>query len=511
MNKIPNIRALSRKIYLTLPPPTEEDCRTDEERILQAIGDGEEPVHMPLSIYRKLYPLCPQADWKVTVTLAFTGAIWEITELEPGDRSGEHYGICADLGSTTLVAELVDLGTGEVLGRESAYNHQIAYGEDILTRIFYCKDQPERLEEIRLATVATFGEVLAALEGQTGVRASQCAAMVVAGNTTMIHFLLGLDAFCVFSSPYATRTLRPGFQKGSDLGIPVNGYVYCYPGRANYLGGDIISGMIATGIWEREDISVFLDIGTNGELVVGNKDFLAAGAGAAGPALEGGVVRTGMRALAGAVDHVSIQDGEIRCTTIGGATPEGICGSGIVDLLAQLFLNGWIDLRGKFLPEQSGKISLQGEEYAVEYSPNLWFYQSDLEEFIRTKAAANTMVEYMLDKIGLSMEDVASFYVAGAFGAHLDKEAAVTIGLYPDIDRERIVNAGNSSLEGARALLLCRDHLSHIEEILGKMDYFQFGEVDTFIQLMGAALAIPHTDLERYPTVEAELERRGRR
>lgn len=192
------------------------------------------------------------------------------------------------------MARLFDCNTGKCLAEDSAYNRQIAFGTDILTRIFYSKDQPEKLEELRRAAVGSIREVLEKLEKKTGIAPGGSIQLVLAGNTTMVHFFLGLDAFCVFQTPYAVQADRPGFLPAAELELPVSGYVYCYPGKSNYLGGDIISGMVATELYKKEGISVFFDIGTNGELVVGNREFLLCGAGAAGPALEGGVVRTGM-------------------------------------------------------------------------------------------------------------------------------------------------------------------------------------------------------------------------
>lgn len=595
---------------------------------------------------RKLHPLCERAAWKLTASLAWDGCRWEVAALEAGDTSRHHYGLAVDLGSTTVVMQLVDCNTGEVVLQESAYNQQIAFGEDILTRIFYSKDNPEHLEEIRLATVDTIVELMVRIEEKTGISlrtgiqecanlaetgvnchqakfpvdtnslsrnfradtdfradadsgrktkrtdpdalASSCISMVIAGNTTMMHFLLGLDAFCVFSSPYAVWADQPGFIRGTDLDIPIPGYVYCYPGKANYLGGDIISGMVATGMYRRETISVFFDVGTNGELVVGNRDFLLCGAGAAGPALEGGVVKTGMRAAKGAVQHVrfvresggitersneSVCKGKSECLeksaankqkasfiirrnsytveldVIGGGAPEGICGSGIIDLISELFLHGVIDLRGRLVPEASdavvritpGKpryaehsierseceLSEQGysvcedsiceddisgdceyeipAEYAFRYAPGLYFYQSDITEFIRTKAAAYTMMDYLMSETGMSLDDVSDFYMAGAFGSHVNKESAVNIGMYPDVALERIHAEGNTSLEGARKLLLDRQIVEELPEILDLMTYVQFGAVEDFLEKMTAASALPHTDLERYPSVKKRL------
>ena len=557
------MNGLSQKRYLELPLPTEDDPRSDQQRILDSLAAAgvEERVHIPVHILRQLYPLLDNAKWKITVSLAWNGENWEMVEIEEGDTTAQHYGLAVDLGSTTVVARLLDCNSGEILKEVSCFNKQIQWGTDILSRIFYCKDNREKLEEVRRATVESICECLdkldASLEMQgtpseqktenNGVSEScddrgaknaaqkarsisrSALSMVIAGNTTMIHFLLGMDAFCVFYTPHAVHADRPGFQLARDLDIPLKGYVYCYPAKSNYLGGDIISGMIDTELYKKNEISVFFDIGTNGELVIGNKEFLLCGAGAAGPALEGGVVRTGMRADIGAVDEVKIRDGNIYVHVIGshkedsgsheknsgnhednssGEEPQGICGSGIIDLIAELFLEGWIDIRGKFSTEKSPLIQERDNQLCVEYAPGLYFYQKDIDEFIRTKSAAHTMVEIMLRESGLDLNQADRFYVAGAFGKHVSKESAITIGMYPDMDRDHIINAGNSSLEGAQKLLLNRSLLTDIDQILEEMVYIQFAEVEDFLELMVAAQALPHTDYKRYPTVMEKLKER---
>jgi len=557
------MNGLSQKQYLELPLPTEDDPRSDQQRILDslAVAGVEERVHITVHILRKLYPLLDNAKWKITVSLAWNGENWEMVEIEEGDTTAQHYGLAVDLGSTTVVARLLDCNSGEILEEVSCFNKQIQWGTDILSRIFYCKDNKEKLEEVRRATVESICECMdkldASLELQgtpseqkaenNGVSESgddrgaknaakkartishSALSMVIAGNTTMIHFLLGMDAFCVFYTPHAVHADCPGFQLARDLDIPLKGYVYCYPAKSNYLGGDIISGMIDTELYKKNEISVFFDIGTNGELVIGNKEFLLCGAGAAGPALEGGVVRTGMRADIGAVDEVKIRDGNIYVHVIGshkedsgsheknsgnheenssGEEPRGICGSGIIDLIAELFLEGWIDIRGKLSPEKSPLIQERDNQLCVEYAPGLYFYQKDIDEFIRTKSAAHTMVEIMLRESGLDLNQADRFYVAGAFGKHVSKESAITIGMYPDMDRDHIINAGNSSLEGAQKLLLNRSLLTDIDQILEEMVYIQFAEVEDFLELMVAAQALPHTDYKRYPTVMKKLKER---
>lgn len=498
-------KPLSRKVALKLTPPTEADPRADLQRIQDALGF---PAPAELDVLRALPQVLPEANWEITVTLAFDGREERMIRVEPGDTRAAHYGVAVDLGSTTVCMSLVDLNSGAVISRQSTYNHQIAFGEDILNRVFYAKGGQDRLEALHTAALDSFREVLALLEADSGIPVEEYDAMVVAGNTTMLHFFLGLDAFAVFASPYAPHAAWFDFYRARELDLPQNGYVFCVPCRANYLGGDILAGMVATGLPEGEEIGVFLDIGTNGELVVGNRHFLIAGAGAAGPALEGGVVKTGMRAVEGAVSAVTLDGTALSCTTIGGGVPKGLCGSGIVDLIAALFLTGRIDRLGKFRTEAPGVTVTNGEPGFC-YAPGLTFWQSDLDAFLRTKAAANTMVGYILEEVGIPMEQVERFYVAGAFGTHLDKEAAVTIGLYPDLPRERIVNAGNSSLAGAEKILGDRDWIPKLREILDKMEYIQFGAVADFVSRMTAAMAIPHTDLGLYPTVAKKLEARG--
>ena len=507
------MRGLSRKLYLDLSVPTEEDQRSDQQRILEALSaEGvKEEVHIPVRMLRQLYPLLDRAGWKITVSLSWNGEKWELVDIESGDTARQHYGLAVDLGSTTVVVRLLDCNSGEILGEESCFNKQIQWGTDILSRIFFCKDDRKKLEEIRLATVESIIECMDKLDVKHPV-SRKCLSMVVAGNTTMIHFLLGIDAFCVFYTPHAVHADRPGFQPAKDLDIPLNGYVYCYPAKSNYLGGDIISGMIETELYKKDGISVFFDIGTNGELVIGNKDFLLCGAGAAGPALEGGVVHTGMRADAGAVDSVRIRGGKIHVHVIGNSSgkisPKGICGSGIVDLIAELFLEGWIDIRGKFSPEKTNLIQKREGQLCIEYAPGLYFYQKDIDEFILTKAAAHIMVEIMLRESGLELNQADRFYVAGSFGKYVSVESAITIGMYPDMEREKMINAGNSSLEGAQKLLLNKELLADIDQILEEMTYIQFAEVDDFLEQMVAAQALPHTDYKKYPTVMEKLKKR---
>ena len=502
------MKAMSEKVYLVLQPPTEEDSRSSAQRLKDALADRFGAVEIPVRTLRKLYPLCQKAGWKLTVSLAWNGSGWTLTNVEPGDTRAVHYGLAVDLGSTTIVMELVDISTGYVTASRTAVNGQVAFGNEILSRIFAGHEDPERLEQIRIATVDTFRTLMKELTAASGYDVANCPMMVVSGNTTMQHFLLGLDAFTVFMSPYATVTTDAGFLPARELEIPMDGMVYLVPSKSNYVGGDITSGAVALGLTRSEEINVFLDIGTNGELLIGNREFMVAGAGAAGPALEGEVIQTGMRAEPGAVDAVRIRDDRVELSVIGDVAPRGICGSGIVDMLSELYMEDILDFRGKFIPENSQRMEKIDGQWAYRYADGLYFYQSDVDQFIATKAAAYTMVEYMMQKIGLEQEDISRFYLAGAFGTHIKIESGVTVGLYPDLPAERIQCAGNSSLLGARALLLDREKLQDVRKFLEDTEYIQFGEVANFVDIMSAAQGIPHLDVSRYPTVMARKAQR---
>lgn len=508
---------LSRKIYLELTPPSEGDTMADAERLLSDLRLDFPDASLPYYVLKRDYSAFRADNWRVTVSLVFTGKFWQVCAIEAGDTTACHYGLAADLGSTTVVMSLMDLNTGKLLGEEGCFNRQIAYGTDILTRIFHTQAGEKEKKELQTATADTFSGLMERLAKKTGIDVSKCPVLVVGGNTTMIHFLLGIDAFPVFMAPFAPVFNDGGFICGRELSLPFDGLVYAIPSAANYLGGDIISGLLAADIMKNEEISLYIDIGTNGEMAVGNSEFLVAGAGAAGPALEGGISKYGMRAEAGAVDTVSIKDGILTVTTIENAPVKGICGSGIVDLLAELLLNGWMDLQGTLQKEKSERIIEKDHELVLVYGwggesedgEDRYFSQSDILSFMDTKAAAATMVDCLLSETGISAGDVSRIYMAGSFGKYLNLESAITIGLYPDLPRERFICMGNGSLKGACALLADRTLMEEFHRILPNIHYLQFASVEDFVPRMQAAKFFPHTELDAWPIVKAELIRRG--
>jgi uncharacterized 2Fe-2S/4Fe-4S cluster protein (DUF4445 family) len=407
--------------------------------------------------------------------------------------------------------QLVDLNSGTVIAEDKAVNGQVTYGTDILTRITYCLEDPHHMLDLQQATVETFHRLFEGLIKETGIDVCKCPAMVISGNTTMIHFLLGLDAWTVFASPYAPVTTDPGFFHGPELGLAFDGMVCIIPAASNYIGGDIISGLMRLDIQKSQSTSLFFDVGTNGELVIGNRDWILAGAGAAGPALEGYISRYGMRAADGAIDHLKIRNGRVEYTTIGGGKPVGICGSGIIDLLAQMRLNQWINIAGELNPAASDRIVYLEDEkqYAAVYAgaeesatgEMLFFTQTDIEQYLDTKAAAYTMVECLLETAGVTLDDIHTCYLSGAFPAHSDLESAITIGIFPDIPRERYKMIPNTSLEGARLCLLDQDLLTKATDLARNMFCVQFASYPDFLVRMQAAKFIPHTDLSRFPSI----------
>ena len=507
---------LSEKVYLSLKMPTEEVPLSDQRRIQLALETlGYAPVHFPLPIIRKLYPLCRTAGFDITVSLVRREYDWVAANIEPGDTTRHHYGLAVDYGSTTVIMQLVDMNEGTVIGEEKAVNRQTGFGTDILTRITYTMEDPGHVRNIHKATAETFEQLLDQLTENTGIPAKQCPAMVISGNTAMIHFLLQLDAWTVFASPYAPVSSDPGFFRGQELGLDFDGLVCIIPAASNYVGGDIVSGLLELEIHKKKETSLLFDIGTNGELVIGNDQWLLAGAGAAGPALEGYISRFGMRAAPGAIDSVKIMGPDLSYSTIGNQKPIGICGSGIIDLLAQMRLNGWINIAGELNPEASRRIVFlpQENQYAAIYAfpeesasgETLYFSQTDIHQYLDTKAAAFTMLECLTESAGISMDALAHFYLSGAFPAHSDLESAITIGIFPDLPRDRYAVLRNSSLDGARKLLLDRSQLEEAKKILDHIYCVQFASIPDFIVRMQAAKFVPHTEMNRFPTVQMKL------
>ena len=503
--------AFAKKVYLELPKPDAADSAAGRERVLRALP--EKAVHVTYDALRELYPTLPDADYCVTVTLCPSDTGWDLIRIEPGDTHDALYGAALDIGSTNLAMELLHLPTGQVLCRRECTNAQVALGTNILDRIFAVKQDRENLISLQRLVTDDIRALLDACLEEAGLQSDDIAAMCVGGNTTMIHFLMGCDPWLVFQKPYTPAFYDPGIQPAQAMGLDLRCNILCLPAVANYLGGDITAGLLMTDMDTRDDPAIFLDIGTNGELALGCKDYLLVGAGAAGPALEGGVSKSGMRAEPGAVCRVRIDErNELHVQTIDDLPPEGICGSGIVDLIAEGYLAGWLNGDGTLNMGASARIRMVWEDeshanipaivYASRAGKQLYFTQKDIAEFIRCKAAAHTMVATLLDASGITPDQIGTFYLSGGFGTHLNLESAITVGMYPDLPRETFMILGNSSLAGAKRVLLDEASLERIRHFVQSATYVQFGEIDTFLENMRAAQFLPHTNASLYPSVQ---------
>ncbi len=507
-----------QKKYLELTPANEADNTADRERILNALKYDYENLDITYDVLRTINPLCINSSWRITTTLQYTTKGWDIIRIESGDTSKNCYALAVDYGSTSVTMELINTIDKSIIASDTITNPQTVYGDEILSRIFYTKDNADHLNEIKEKTVDGLKELMDNIEKKSGIHKREYMGMVISANTTMVHFLLGLFPFGIFQSPYAPVATSFGYIRAKDLGLDLLGNIFLSPAAANYLGGDIISGLLCTDIEHNSELCIFLDIGTNGELVIGNKDFMIAGAGAAGPAFEGGISKYGMRADKGAVNHVRIENDNLITNTIDNAKPLGICGSGIVELIAQMFLNGWVDFRGTLKSGVNDRIIETTDEnktqLAVCYAwanqskqgENLLFTQSDIYSFIQTKAAAHTMVASLLEYSGIGIDQIDKFYLSGAFGTYADLEAAITIGLYPDLAREKFIPLGNSSLKGSQMLLCDYTQIYRLDLFTEKINYVQFSEVSSFVENMRAAEFLPHTQTDKYPSVMKKLE-----
>lgn len=503
---IADLDPLSQKIYLSLNPPSPRDNRADVDQVRHALEEKFGSVSVPLALMHRIPVICRSAAWQVTATVADTGQGWKLIDLESGDTTKEQLGLAIDIGTTTVVAYLIDLCDGTVLRHAADYNAQIAMGEDILNRIRYAAE-PGGLTNLQKAVVDTLNHLIALL-CPLPLEPGKITAVAIGANTTMVHLLLSLNPASICRDPYTPIVNNPGLIPAGEIGLNINPLapLYCLPSIGSYLGGDVIGGVLVSGMYKQPEVSLFVDIGTNGEIVMGNEEWLVACAGAAGPALEGGVTRHGMRAEPGAVDRVSIdpKTGQVSYTTIDNVPARGICGSGLVDTLAELFLNGIINRSARFHDGRDSFVVVPAAESAT--GEDIVITQIDITNFIATKGAVNAATDLLMENVGCAWQEMNKFYAAGAFGQYLPVESAIAIGLYPDLPRSSIVRLGNSSGEAARHVLLSRTKRLEAEEIAKKITYFELNANTAFMEKFSGSKFLPNTDLERYPSVKERLQ-----
>jgi uncharacterized 2Fe-2S/4Fe-4S cluster protein (DUF4445 family) len=516
------------KYFLQLPPPTLADNISDTARVIRGLKNecGINDLPVDLEIIRKLPEVLREDHWNVTVTTLLRPAIPDIHEgrarivnVEPGDTRSRLYALAIDIGTTTVCGQLLDLNKGEVVADSIVFNQQINFGADIIARIaFIQKPGVAGLKTLQQAIVNTINQVIDELISQSKIDRSDIAFITAAGNPTMTQILFGLTPKYIRLSPYTPVANALPLVKAVSLGLNLASYAYLYafPAVSSYIGGDIVSGVIAAGMHQTSKLTFFMDIGTNGEIVIGKADWMVTASCSAGPAFEGGGIKYGMVAVNGA-----IQDFSINCSTlepvyhtIGNEKPKGICGSGLIAILAALLEACVIGQNGKFdstLDSPRIRHGQDGYEYVVAWSSESQFGQditiseADIDNLIRSKAAMYAGCHTLSRSVNINCNDFEQVILAGNFGSALDIEKAITIGLLPDLPRDRFVFIGNGSLSGARLACFSIDFLNDSVKVGRMMTNIELSENLDFTQNYMAALFLPHTEEKNFPTISARI------
>ena len=506
---------LATKLYLELPKPTLDDKISDLERLYRAIRSFQDiPVlQTGLANIRRLGELLRLSDWKITVTLGKRNGTTEIVIVEPADTSRRNYGFAFDIGTTTICGQLIDLNSKKILGTKAAYNKQSAFGSDVITRIIFAQ-KSEGLEKLHHAVIDEMNRMIQELTKKNNIDLNDVTGCLCAGNTTMIHLLLRVDPTYIRREPYVpTANFVPAI-RSAEAGIKINprGLLACVPGISSYVGGDLTAGVLACGMDKTDKLSLLIDIGTNGEIALGNKDWLISSAASAGPAFEGSGVTSGMRASKGAIQKVKINPKTfaVDYVTIFDAPAVGICGSGYIDALAELLRAGLIDRGGKITADLSHPRIREGEygkEFILAFKEDigtqidLVINETDIENLKRAKAAIYAAASMLVNHMQLNFTDLEQVFIGGGFGTYMDMPNSIFIGLLPDLPREKFIFVGNSSLVGARQILLSHQAIVDADEIAKKITYFELSVEPKYMDEYMAALFFPHTDLSKFPSV----------
>ena len=499
---------LVRKEYFQLPKPTANDNIGDLDRITREMAQKFQNVHLSTSLanLKHLSGVLRGSDFKVTVVVGYKDDALDIVSIEPGDTANTNFGFAFDIGTTTVAGQLIDLNTRDILGTRIAFNKQANYGSDVITRIIYASN-PEGLEKLNEAVLDNINEIIDDLASAHAVNKADIYGVACAGNMTMMHLLLKIDPTNIRKAPYIPTTSVFGTVHSPEAGIEINprGIVSFLPGVTTYIGGDIVAGVLACGLAESDDISLLIDIGTNGEIVLGNRDWMMGAAASAGPAFEGSGLECGMKAVKGAIQKAEIgKELNVNASTIGDAKPKGICGSGYIDLLCQMFKRGIIGRDGKINRELKTKNIRKNEDnYEFVVAGNVVITEDDIENLKRSKGAIYSAIISLVNKVGKNLDDIKKIYIAGGFGNYLNIENAIFIGLLPDTARDRYEFIGNSSLAGARMSLLSRDAFLKTEEIYKNITYLDLSSEPNYMDEYIASLFFPHTDLGRFPSVRS--------
>ena len=517
-----SLEPMCRELEIELTPPSADDNLADYDRLMTALaaGHGLEKPEMEFSALLEMPNLLREGDFSIWATVfeESTGkAAKKITSFRSAKSARQLYALAVDIGTTTVWARLINLDTGANGPSHGDLNGQISFGEDVISRIVFA-GKGDGAEKLKSRVVENINNLIDHLEEEQPGCREQIALVVTAGNTTMSHLLTGLNPKSIRLSPYVPAAAEWPVLKAADLGIKLKSGtpLLIYPSVSSYVGGDIVAGVLASDLYNSQELTLFIDIGTNGEIVVGNQDWMTCAACSAGPAFEGGGVKFGMRAAPGAVDQF-YYDRENRCHrlgTINNEKPIGICGSGLINIAAELFLAGVLDPQGKFVQEAAPLFVREGED-GQEYllvpaaesgiGRDIVLTEIDVENLIRAKGAMYSGYQTLLESVGLGMEDLERVIIGGGFGKSLNLQNAITIGLLPELPPEKFAYIGNSSLTGAALAALSGALWQKAHEVKANMTNFELSETPGYMDYYMASQFLPHTQKNLFPKVAEAL------
>jgi len=492
----PNVR----KIFLELAEPSLTDQRSDVVRLKDALTEEGHDMVAGVAVMRTIPQVLREAEFRVTAVLAGE----HLVAVEPGDTTGECYGVAFDVGTTTVVGTLMNLRTGMAAAIHSTLNGQAPFGADVISRISHGMNGPDSIRELQEAVVTTMNSIMASLYRESGVSPDWTYEAVVVGNATMLHLLLGIDPSPLAVMPFTPAFMEPLNVVASEVGLHIHprGYVQTLPALGAYVGADIVAGVLATSVAREDKLRVFVDVGTNGEIVLGNAQRALATAAPAGPAFEGSQIRCGMRATDGAIEGVRLGE-TVELQVIGGDIPaEGICGSGLVDAVAQLLVVGLLDHSGRMKtsadvpghPLRERLIDVDGVR-AFLLAEGVYLTQKDIRELQFAKGSIATGIKVLMDILGVETKDLEEVLLGGSFGSYLNPESAKIIGLVPPVDVDRIIAVGNSAGEGAKIALLSYRERQVAFELPSRIEYIELSGRTDFNDAFVSVLGFPHLEL----------------
>ena len=492
----PNVR----KVYLELAEPSLEDQRSDMMRLKEALTEEGHDMEAGVPVMRTIPNALRVSGFKVTAVLAGE----QLVALEPGDTTDECFGVAFDVGTTTLVGTLMNLRTGMAAGVLSTLNGQAPFGADVISRVSHGMNGPDAVLELQTAVVTTMNGILTDLYRETGVSPDRTYEAVVVGNATMLHLLFGIDPSPLAVMPFTPAFMEPMVVAAREVGLNIHphGYIQTLPALGAYVGADIVAGVLATSVVREDKLRVFVDVGTNGEIVLGSAQRALATAAPAGPAFEGSQIRCGMRATDGAIEGVQLGDG-VELQIIGGDIPAaGICGSGLVDAVAQLLLVGLLDHSGRMKtaadvpghPLRDRLIEVDGVR-AFLLADGVFLTQKDIRELQFAKGSIATGIKVLMDILGVETKDLDEVLLGGSFGSYLNPESAKIIGLVPPVPVDRIIAVGNSAGEGAKIALLSYRERQVAFELPLRIEYVELSGRTDFNDTFVSVLGFPHLEL----------------